>query len=257
MPGNLAGALRVGDTVRRRIGEWTPAVHALLEFLEEVGFDGAPRLLGRDDEGWEILSFVPGQAPTDGGLAALPESALLSTSRLLRRLHEVTASFARRSGVAWVHPARTDGPRLVVCHNDIAPRNTIYRDEVAVAFVDWDFARPEVPAWDVAHLVWQFCPLDDDAGCRGRGFAESPDRTARMAALVDAYGLAREDRRGLFDLIVRRVRATREGILERAHRGEPAFSHLVRIGVIEGLDRQLGWIRAHEEELRGSVYRRD
>jgi len=29
--GNLSGAVRVGATVRRRSGYWTPAVHALLE----------------------------------------------------------------------------------------------------------------------------------------------------------------------------------------------------------------------------------
>ena len=31
--GNLGGAVRVGDTVRRPVGPWTPAVHALLGHL--------------------------------------------------------------------------------------------------------------------------------------------------------------------------------------------------------------------------------
>src|SRR5439155_3349137 len=44
--GNLSQALRVGDTVRRRAGPWTPAVQSLLAHLEAVGFTAAPRSLG-------------------------------------------------------------------------------------------------------------------------------------------------------------------------------------------------------------------
>ena len=37
--GNMsAGVVRVGDTVRRPAGPWTPAVHALLTHLHEAGF---------------------------------------------------------------------------------------------------------------------------------------------------------------------------------------------------------------------------
>ena len=256
MPGNLAGALRVGETVHPRTGAWTPAVHALLAFLEEQGFEGAPRLLGRDDDGQEILSFVAGDTYTDAQLAAVPEHAVLSTSVLLRRLHDVTEPFAHHSGIHWAHPAATDGPALVVCHNDVAPRNTVYRAGMAVAFIDWDLARPEVRTWDLAHLVWQFCPLDDAEGCRGYGFAEPPDRIGRLAALVDAYGPTAQERAGFFPLLVSRVRTTREGILALAAAGRPEFTHLVRMGVIEGLDRQLRWILDAEEPIRAAVSRR-
>src|SRR5260221_6573384 len=54
--GNMSsGVVRVGDTVRRPAGPWTPAVHALLAHLHAVGFDGAPRPLGVDERGREVL----------------------------------------------------------------------------------------------------------------------------------------------------------------------------------------------------------
>ena len=53
---------RVGDTMRRSTGPWTPAVHALLRHLEAVGFEGAPRVLGSDDQGREVLTFIEGDA---------------------------------------------------------------------------------------------------------------------------------------------------------------------------------------------------
>ena len=47
--GNVSTVSRLGDTVRRNSGPWTPAVHALLRHLEKVGFTGSPHALGMDD----------------------------------------------------------------------------------------------------------------------------------------------------------------------------------------------------------------
>lgn len=44
--GNTGGAVRLGDTVRRATGPWTPAVHSLLDHLQNTGFDRAPQALG-------------------------------------------------------------------------------------------------------------------------------------------------------------------------------------------------------------------
>ena len=37
-----AAPVRLGNTVRRATGPWTPGVHALLRHLEAVGFDEHP-----------------------------------------------------------------------------------------------------------------------------------------------------------------------------------------------------------------------
>jgi hypothetical protein len=60
--GNVGGAVRVGDTVRRSAGPWTPAVHALLAHLAGTGFTGAPRPLGFDEQGREVLTFLEGES---------------------------------------------------------------------------------------------------------------------------------------------------------------------------------------------------
>jgi len=46
--GNTSVVVRVGDTVRRRTGRWTPAVHALLAHLTSVGFADAPTVIDWD-----------------------------------------------------------------------------------------------------------------------------------------------------------------------------------------------------------------
>jgi hypothetical protein len=62
LPGGTltGGVVRVGDTVRRPAGPWTPAVQALLRHLHDAGFPGGPRPLGLDERGREVLTFVPG-----------------------------------------------------------------------------------------------------------------------------------------------------------------------------------------------------
>jgi hypothetical protein len=55
------GATVVDGTVRRKAGPWSRSVHRLLAHLQDRGFDGAPRPLGVDDLGREIVSYLPGQ----------------------------------------------------------------------------------------------------------------------------------------------------------------------------------------------------
>jgi hypothetical protein len=59
---NLGSVVRVGDTVRRPQRPTSAATHALLRHLESVGFEGAPRLLGVDEQGREVLSYIEGSA---------------------------------------------------------------------------------------------------------------------------------------------------------------------------------------------------
>lgn len=47
--GALHTVERIGDTVRRPVNRWTPAVHGLLKYLAEKDFYGVPRLHGVDD----------------------------------------------------------------------------------------------------------------------------------------------------------------------------------------------------------------
>src|SRR3954462_546940 len=80
---------RVGDTVRRPRRPTSAATWALLEHLERVGFDGAPRFLGVDDRGREMLSFMPGAAAIEPHEDwVFSDEALVTVAELLRRYHD-------------------------------------------------------------------------------------------------------------------------------------------------------------------------
>lgn len=66
--GFLTGSVtRSGDTVRRSVGHWSPAVHAWLAHLDVRGIDVAPRPLRLDSAtGVEVVSYVDGTVPSGG-----------------------------------------------------------------------------------------------------------------------------------------------------------------------------------------------
>jgi Phosphotransferase enzyme family len=213
--GDLNVVVRVGDTVRRPQGEWSPAVHALLVHFESVGFDGAPHFLGVDEQGREILSFVEG----DAGLAPLPadDDVLVGLGRLLRRVHEAVADFTPPGDAAWFSGG--EGP--LICHRDLFPPNVVLRDDVPVALIDWDLAGPAEPLDDVVSAASHWAPLRTDAAKWGLPTDRQPER---VRILCDAYGLPAEDR-GRF---VNKAVAIRRGGYE-LHR---------RLG---GEERRPGW----------------
>src|SRR5690242_9893983 len=90
--GNVAeSVVRVGATVRKPAGPATPAVEALLRHLEAVGFEAAPRTLGRDEKNRHILEYVPGSMADT--LAPMTPAELRRVGGLIRALHEATATF--------------------------------------------------------------------------------------------------------------------------------------------------------------------
>jgi len=124
--GNMSsGVVRLGDTVRRPAGPWTPAVHALLTHLHEAGFRGAPRPLGIDDHGREILTFVPGTVAWPRHFHLLDaDGPLRHAARLIRGFHDAVTGFAPPPGARWQVLAPAHGDEIIA-HHDLAPWNLV------------------------------------------------------------------------------------------------------------------------------------
>lgn len=151
--GSFTGPVRIGNTVRRRKGRWTAAVHSLLRHLEAVGFEGAPRVIGVDGE-YEVLTFVegrPGVRPRPPAL--LEDFGLEGLGRLLRAGHDAQRGFVPAPDAVWMVGRVAWRREHVVRHGDLVPGNTIWRGDLPVALIDWDFAEPGLPLVDLAHLL--------------------------------------------------------------------------------------------------------
>jgi hypothetical protein len=191
MPGGFtAPVVRMGDTVRRQAGPWTPNVHALMAGLRAAGVDVVPEPRGLDDEGREVVAYVAGDCP----IYPLPEwvwtdGALRQVATALRALHDATTTLALpRTG--WRRDAVE--PADVVCHGDVAPYNSVWRDERLVAFIDWDHAMPAPRGWDLGYAAYRFVSLTAPANDDGRQ-AGWDEQRRRLHVFCEAYGGADPD----------------------------------------------------------------
>jgi Ser/Thr protein kinase RdoA (MazF antagonist) len=184
--GNTTGVVRIGDTVHREAGPWTPTVQRLLAHVRAAGVTEVPAPLGLDDQGREIVSYLPGDVPGWPAPAWLwSERVLAEAGRLLRRFHDATAGFPRSDAV-WRLPATE--PAEVICHNDAAPYNMVFRDGRLAGLFDLDTASPGPRVRDLAYLAYRIAPFSSDAFAGATYDVAHLDPVARLDRLTEAYG---------------------------------------------------------------------
>lgn len=173
----MGDVMRVGRTVRRPVGPWTPAVHGLLTFLAAEGLDGVPEILGVED-GREVLGYVEGRGvPVDDEVVL--DSVLVEAVDWLRRYHDLVYEYRPEGPIEWRGGTRELQAGEIICHNDPGAYNWIIQSGHFVAMIDWDLAGPGKPIDDLAFLAWTAIPL----------YREIPikDVVRRLDLLVDTY----------------------------------------------------------------------
>lgn len=175
---------RKGSQVFREAGPWTPTVQRLLTHLREKGLDWVPEPQGWTRDGREALAYLKGKVPT----YPLPEwvyadDVLRKAATWLRALHDATEDYVDPDP-KWRGLPRKPGE--VICHNDFAPYNMVFRDQELVGVIDWDFAAPGPRVWDLAYLCYRTVPLMRPTN------PDAPnvpiDLGARLKLALDAYG---------------------------------------------------------------------
>jgi hypothetical protein len=253
--GELTAVVRVGDTVRRPLGPQTAAVHALLRHLEAKGFDGAPRVLGIDDRGREILTYVEGDCADPFPAVLRDIDGPQQLGRMVRRYHDAVADHRPPSTSIWLQGPVTQASDQVICHGDLGPWNTVWQSDALVGFIDWDFAEPRRPIDDLAEIAWYVVPLGADRIWRSAGFTAEPDRAARLAALCRGYG--RFEAVDVLDAVVVWQRFERDRTIEFARRGfEPWARIAARAGEVERFDADIAWLADAYDTLRHRLHAR-
>jgi Phosphotransferase enzyme family len=247
---NAGRVSRVGNTVRRPRRPTSPSTWALFDHLERVGFDGAPRFLGVDDRGREMLSFIPGEAAIEPHPAwALTDEALVSVAELLRRYHDAAASFDG-AGRTWPDFVPSEFRERLISHNDPNLDNVIFSGGVAVGLIDFDLAGPGSAVWDVTCAARLWAPLRDERDVpdclRGRSLE-------RFRIFVDAYGVGRRDRMRVVEAAVpargRCSRVVRAGLSG----GHETFGRMWREGGQVREERTRRWLASHRRQMRAAL----
>ncbi len=246
---NAGLVTRVGDTVRRPWRPTSEGTRALLEHLERVGFDGAPRFLGTDERGREMLSYVDGTAvipPYPDW--ALTDEALVSVAELMRRYHEAVASFDP-AGHVWPRALPAAYRGAIVSHNDPNLDNVIFSGGRAVALIDFDLAGPGTAPWDVACAVRLWAPLRDPVDMPEELAGQA---LARLRTFADAYGLDAEDRARVVEAMPHAHDWCYDVVRTAVAVGHPTFNALWRGGGRMRAERTNGWLVSHAREMRAA-----
>jgi hypothetical protein len=234
--------VRIGDTVRRPICPWSEAIHALLRHLEAVGFRYAPRVLGVDKEGREVLTYLEGESGSRSWGKVVDDAGLVRFARLLRDYHDAVAGFRPSDEAGWFTGEAGTGSGEVICHGDFGPWNVVWQGEQPVGILDWDYARPAPRIHDVAYALEYVAPFRDDAEClRWLGHPHRPDRRHRVEVFAGAYGLTSTS--GLVDAVIDVQRDGIEQVRRLAEAGYQPQAGWVANGHLEQLANRLAWSR--------------
>jgi len=239
------GELLIGDTVRRPLRPFSLTVQAYLAHLRDAGFVGAPLPLGVDEQGREVLSFVPGDVPRNPLPAETAgDEVLVALARLIRALHEASAGWAPPPGAVWggtpANAERITEQAELVSHRDYTPGNVVFRDGLPVALIDFDLAKPTTRLYDIANALWCWAPLRDPRD-RAPAFADA-DIPHRVAVFADAYGMTARQRAELAPFAVDMARRYHEDSRVSAEL-DPVFRKLWEDGAKDRLPRAEAWLR--------------
>jgi hypothetical protein len=254
------GVVRVGDTVRRPLGPHSPLVHALLTHLQSVGFEGAPRFLGIDRAGREVLSYVEGEVagrPRPPWIA--DEGRLASVGRLVRAYDDAAASFipppgalpdTQSAGPPGAPPAPRYPPELIG-HVDITPENVVFRDGRAYALIDFDLAKPATRVDEMFNAMVWWAPLADPRDVDP--LLQGVDVPRRARILADAYGLSAVERERVTEVAVMRTRRSWHLMKERAETHGGGWQRMWDEGVGDVIKRREAWLDRHGPALTAAL----
>lgn len=195
-----------------------------------------------------MLEYVEGDAHS-GWPDPLPDwvmddDHLAAAARLLRRYHDLVEGFEPPSGARWRLVAPT-APEII-CHNDWAPWNALFRDRRLAVMLDWDLAGPGTRLWDVANSAYCWVPL-----LSGSQAFSIDERAVRLRRFCDAYGLS--DRASLLDVLRERTLFVGEVIAEQARLGDKGFMKLADWDVPERMRDDAAYQDEHRAVLQRAL----
>lgn len=207
-------------------------------------------MLGFDEHGREVLTWLAGESGPDGWGKVVDDRGLIALARVLRGYHDAVAGYRPPETTRW--STTTGGPSgdEVVCHGDLGPWNTVWRGDWPIGIIDWDHARPASRVHDVAYALEYTVPFRDDTECvRWLRYPEPPDRHHRLEVFATAYGLT--DTTGLVDAVLAVQQAGIEEVRRLAEQGHEPQATWVADGHLDQLRARVAWSRANRHLIDG------
>lgn len=250
LQGGRSQIVRIGNCVHRPSGFWTPKIHQLLHHLRNNRFFSAPKPLGFDEQGREILSFIEGEVSNYPlTVKASSIKALMSAGKMLKHYHDASQSIFSDKTLCdengW--QLSCPYPKEVVCHGDFAPYNVVLDDVEAVGMIDFDTAHPGSRLWDIAYALYRWAPFTHPDN--KNGFGSIDDQIKRARIFCEAYGLPKKEREKIPAIMLDRLQSLVNFMFNQAKQGDQTFElniqnkhHLLYLADIK-------YIKSHDIEI--------
>lgn len=252
--GNINKVVKVGETVRRE-SKPNPYISDLLKYLEKVGCPYVPRYLGVDEKGREILSYIDGVVPgndypeIEGYMWS--DVVLVELAKLLRNFHDATVGFTTSETSSNDYPEKS--LHEVICHNDVALYNVVFKDKLPVGIIDFDMVGLGPRIWDIAYTLYTSVPLagfmpsgEDYTVVEYNKTDHASTRKERIKLFFDSYGM--NVPANLREWVISRINVMCTTLSDRAASGDPAFIKLVQEGHLAHYKKEVEFLEKHFDD---------
>jgi hypothetical protein len=239
---NSGQVIRRGEFVLRPSNPNSVTIHKFLVALRSTGFQGASLPVEVQADGRERLFFLEGDVPLPPyPLWAQSDQTLESITRLMLMFHNASALVDIADDGAWSQELADPNGGPIVCHNDVCLENVVFRDNEAVALLDFDFAAPGRATYDLAAFARMCVPIDDERSAERLGWT-SADRPSRLRLLADTYGLEKTGRHALLEHLDRAMEGGGAFVRRRVEAGDANFKRMLEeMGGMERYERRTRW----------------
>ena len=145
------------------------------------------------------MSFLEGETGVPAYIWQ-DEKPIIVSAKLLRDYHDATLDFAQEGAIVWgiIYP---DASRhKVICHNDFAPYNFIFRDKLPYAIIDIDLVGPGPRLRDIAYAAYWLTPLSFGSdNLQPLTEADIQNDNKRLYLFCETYGVHADI--ALFDMV--------------------------------------------------------
>ena len=251
LSGGLANAgkiVRVGNTIRRPLAR--TGVQAMLAHLANGGFEAAPRFHGFDEKSRAIVDYIEGDVDVDTDPVWARDDRLIeSMATVQRQFHEALATFHPAADLDWdTSLAWSGSDKPVVGHNDLCVSNVVVRNGEVAAFIDFDFAAPTHPLWDVAVALRHWCPVKDSIDDRVTR-EQQLDQVDRFLRYCRTYGTTATDRRTIVEMLGAFLDQGLANMRLRYEKGLPAYVAIWQSGYPLQNRRSKAWLEQNAHHL--------
>ncbi|KIL45474.1 phosphotransferase enzyme family protein [Jeotgalibacillus soli] len=248
--GNVSNVYRSGDTVRRELKPNSSQIHKLLIHLEKKGFSYAPKFLGIDENGREILSFIEGEAGNNPLKKYMwSDDVLIEIAKMLRLYHDAVSDFPMDD---WNPIDNTPDKMEVLCHNDFARYNIIFNGERPIGIIDFDVAGPGPRLWDIAYTLYTCVPLSrlyvsETGGEVYYNSLQDANRIKqRIRKFFESYSVGMNEE--YLEMVLLRLEGLCKTIKRKAREGDVSFQKMIDEGHVEHYQNDIKFIREYGKE---------